>query len=224
MTFTTNTNGSDLILNNATTGSFSIGAGTNQDLIVETTGTGILSLEVASANKMVATSSTTTLTNTNLELTGIITLTGDILIAQNNYTQPFSSNTQLGYTNSATTFTDPMNNTLTARSNFTLASKGVWLIVCGYEWGTNTSNTVETKELILSTTSGASGTTPAAYGLEYFEEINDAAGASGSRQIGTIMGVFTATAATTIYVNARSQVNSGTNTELRTNVSWTRIG
>jgi uncharacterized coiled-coil protein SlyX len=76
MTFTTNTNGSDLILSNATSGAFSVGGGTNQDLIIEATGTGTLSLEVASANKMVATSTTTTLTNTNLELTGIMTLTG----------------------------------------------------------------------------------------------------------------------------------------------------
>ena len=98
----------------------------------------------------------------------------------------------------------------------------MWLIVCGYEWSTNTSNTVEAKQIILSETSG--GSTPAAYGLQYYEEINDSAGAAGGRQTGTIMGVFTAGAATTIYVNARSQVSSGTNTELRTSVSWTRIG
>jgi hypothetical protein len=132
-----------------------------------------------------------------------------------------ANTSQLGYTDSETTFTDPMSNTLTARSDFSLPSKGVWLIVCGYEWGTNASNTVETKELILSTTSG--GSTPAAYGLEYYEEINDGAGAAGLRQVGTIMGVVSVTAATTIYVNARSQISSGTNTELRTNVSWTRI-
>jgi hypothetical protein len=147
---------------------------------------------------------------------------GDFKVAQVTYSQPFANNTQLGYTDSATTFTDPMNNTLTARSNFSLPSPGVWLIVCGYEWGTNASNTVEAKEIILSTTSG--GSTPAAYGLEYYEEINDAAGAAGLRQVGTIMGVVTVGSATTIYVNARSQISSGTNTELRTNVSWTRIG
>jgi hypothetical protein len=38
------------------------------------------------------------------------------------------------------------------------------------------------------------------------------------------MGVVTVSALTTIYVNARSIVNSGTNTKLITNVSWTRIG
>jgi len=150
------------------------------------------------------------------------TMNHDFRIQQNSYTQPMSSTSQLGYTNSQTTFTDPMNNTLTARSNFSLPSKGVWLIICGYEWGTNSGNTVEAKELILSTTSG--GATPAAYGLSYYEEINDGAGAAGIRQIGTITGVVSVTAATTIYVNARSQISSGTNTELRTNVSWTRIG
>jgi len=157
---------------------------------------------------------------TTIDLQAETVLTHNFKIQQNAYTG--MTETQLGYTDTATTFTDPMNNTLTARSNFSLASKGVWLIVCGYEWGTNTTNTVEKKEIILSTTSG--GSTPAAYGLSYYEEIDDAAGITGSRQIGTIMGVFTATATTTIYVNARSQVNSGTNTELRTNVSWTRIG
>ena len=177
---------------------------------------GNIIIDAGTNDKVIITAGTT------IDLQSETVLTHNFKIQQDAYTG--MTQTQLGYTNSATTFTDPMNNTLTARSNFTLASKGVWLIVCGYEWGTNTSNTVETKELILSTTSGASGTTPAAYGLEYFEEINDAAGASGSRQIGTIMGVFTATAATTIYVNARSQISSGTNAELRTNVSWTRIG
>jgi hypothetical protein len=76
--------------------------------------------------------------------------------------------------------------------------------------------------LVLSTTSG--GSTAAAYGLQYFEEINDAAGAAEIRQRGTLTGVYTATAATTIHVNARSEIDSGTNTKLITNVSWTRIG
>ena len=153
--------------------------------------------------------------------TSLSNMNHNFRIQQNSYTQPMASTSQLGYTNTQTTFTDPMNNTLTARSNFSLPSKGVWLIICGYEWGTNAANTVEAKELILSTTSG--GSTPAAFGLEYYEEINDGAGAAGLRQVGTITGVVSITAATTIYVNARSQISSGTNTELRTNVSWTRI-
>ena len=151
-----------------------------------------------------------------------ISFEGDFKVAQVTYSQPFASSYQLGYTNTATTLTDPMSNTLTSRSNFSLPIQGVWLIVCGYEWRTNTSNTVEAKQIILSETSG--GSTPAAYGLQYYEEINDAAGAAGGRQTGTIMGVFTAGATTTIYVNARSQVSSGTNTELETSISWSRIG
>lgn len=156
--------------------------------------------------------------------TALSNMNHNFRIQQNSYTQPMASTSQLGYTNTQTTFTDPMSNTLTARSNFSLPSKGVWLIICGYEWGTNAGNTVEAKEIILSTTSGTGGTTPVAYGLEYYEEINDPAGSAGLRQVGTMSGVVSVTAATTIYVNARSQISSGTNTELRTNVSWTRIG
>ena len=129
-------------------------------------------------------------------------------------TYPPSSTSAIGYNDSATTLTDPMSNTITARSNFTLPAKGVWLVICGYEWNTNTSNTVESKHLILSTTSG--GTTPSGYGLEYFEEINDASGAGSPRQIGCLSGVITATASLIVYVNARSQVNSGTNAILIT--------
>jgi hypothetical protein len=161
-----------------------------------------------------------------LTVTGISTFNdvanfnGDVKILQDTY--PPSSTSQIGYNNSATTLTDPMSNTLTERSNFTLPAKGVWLVICGYEWNTNTSNTVESKLLVLSTTSA--GTTPAAYGLDYYEEINDAAGASGNRQKGCLSGVINATASLIIYVNARSQVSAGTNTELRTNISWTRLG
>jgi len=224
-----------------TTGNIELFA--NTTMLIKSGGTN--TLEVNGANKMVTTSSTTTLTNTNITINPTTTLTnqiggvdklsitstttthtnnstfnGDVLIQQTTY--PPTSTSALGYTNSATTFTDPMTTAFISRSNFSLPSKGVWLIVCGYEWGTNAANTVETKRITLSTTSG--GTTPAAYGLQYNEEINDAAGAAGTRQFGTIMGVVSSTAALTIYVNANSSVASGANTELRTNVSWTRIG
>jgi len=224
-----------------TTGNIELFA--NTTMLIKSGGTN--TLEVNGANKMVTTSSTTTLTNTNITINPTTTLTnqiggvdklsitstttthtnnstfnGDVLIQQTTY--PPTSTSALGYTNSATTFTDPMTTAFISRSNFSLPSKGVWLIVCGYEWGTNAANTVETKRITLSTTSG--GTTPAAYGLQYNEEINDAAGAAGTRQFGTIMGVVSSTAALTIYVNANSSVASGANTELRTNVSWSRIG
>jgi hypothetical protein len=162
------------------------------------------------------------MSSTEIVNTKQTTFNNDILIAQSNYTQPFSSDTQLGYTDTETTLTDPMTSTLTARSDFLLPSKGVWLIICGYEWGANATNTIQNKEIVLSTTSG--GSTQVAYGLQYYEEIDDSVGAINTRQQGTLTGVVTVTASTTIYVNARSAVGSGANTELRTNVSWTRIG
>jgi hypothetical protein len=236
-----------------TTGDIELNA--NTTMLIKSGGTN--TLEVDGANKMETTTDTTTITNTNLDLTGTtidvlgtvkinttgssdttigeligggnvtvaaptLSFRGDFKIAQVTYFQPFASNLQLGYTNSATTFTDPMSTSFISRSNFSLPSAGVWLVVCGYEWGTNAGNTVEQKRIVLSTTSG--GSTPAAYGLQYFEEINETAGGASLRQVGTIMGVVTVGAVTTIHVNASSQVGSGTNTELRTNVSWTRIG
>jgi hypothetical protein len=175
--------------------------------------------------------SNTTVSST-LGVTGLSTLTGgftssassnmnhNFLIQQSTY--PPTSTSALGYTDTETTTTNPMGTSLTARSDFSLPSKGVWLIICGYEWKSNTSNTITSKQLVLSTTTGSA--TPAANGLEYYEEINDAAGAAEVRQRGTISGVLGVTAATTIYVNALSTVNSGTNTQLVTKVSWTRIG
>ena len=210
----------DTAVNVSAVGIITIASSTSSALISGETGVelesanGNIIIDAGTNDKVIITAGTT------IDLESETVLTHNFKIQQNAYTG--MTETQLGYTDSATTFTDPMNNTLTARSNFSLASKGVWLIVCGYEWGANATNTIQNKEIILSTTSG--GSTPAAYGLSYYEEIDDAAGITGSRQIDTIMGVFTATATTTIYVNARSQVNSGTNTELRTNVSWTRIG
>ena len=115
-----------------------------------------------------------------------------------------------------------MTNTLAERSNFDLPSKGVWLVICGYEFSSNAVNTIELKQVVLSKTTASS--TVAAPGLAYFEQIDDAAPSAQVRQRGTITGVVTVSAATTIYVNARSAVNSGTNTKLITNVSWTRIG
>lgn len=133
-----------------------------------------------------------------------------------------ASTSQLGYTNSQTAFIDPISTSFVSRTSWTLPSKGVWLVICGYEFGTNTDNTVENKKLIISTTTG--GTTPAAYGLYYFDEINDAAGGALLRQVGTIMGVVSVATSTILYANASSTVNIGTNMQLRLNVSWTRIG
>lgn len=149
-----------------------------------------------------------------------VEVVGNFSILQSTY--PSTINTMLGYTNTELTTTDPMTNTLAERSNFSLPSKGVWLVICGYEFSSNAVNTIELKQVVLSKTSASS--TVAAPGLAYFEQIDDAAPSAQVRLRGTITGVVSVGIATTIYVNARSAVNSGTNTKLITNVSWTRIG
>jgi hypothetical protein len=198
-------NNLELICNN---GPIKIDGGPTQDIDIASGGT--TGINFAGAG------------NTSIgNITGAITLVGNLTVSQNSYTQPMSSNLRLGYTDSSSNLTDPMSATLTARSNFSLPSKGVWLIIAGYEWTANSVQTVQEKEFNLSTTSG--GTTPVAYGLSYFESNDDTVGATGARQKNTISGVVSVTTATTIYVNARSQVNTGTNTKFETKISWTRI-
>jgi hypothetical protein len=106
--------------------------------------------------------------------------------------------------------------------DFTIPSAGVWLIIGQLYWEAKTGNTIEVKEAVISTVSGSAGA--AAYGLIYYEEINDPAGSAGKRQHLNINGVYTATAATTLYCNARSQTSSATNTIFNISASWTRIG
>jgi hypothetical protein len=155
-----------------------------------------------------------------LQVTGSADLQCNITAFQDSYAS--MANTRLGYTNTATTTTNPMSNSLAERSNFSLPNRGVWLIICGYEISSGAVQTIQFKQVVLSTTSASA--TPAAGGLQYTEQLNDAAGAVEIRQQGTLTGVVIATAATTIYVNARTQVSGGTQTKLITNVSWTRIG
>jgi outer membrane murein-binding lipoprotein Lpp len=215
-----------------TTPSLTLTAGGNDSLVCSTSNcqfnpTTTIQMLILGAVKEEHTSTLSTIANTNISLQGITNITGattvdhNFLIQQNSYTQPMASTFQLGYTNSAQTTTTAISNTLTSRSNFSLPSKGVWLIICGYQWNSGTSNTIETKEFVLSTTSG--GSTAVAYGLYYFEEINDAAGAAIPRQQGTVSGVVSVATATTIHVNARAQVNSGTQPTFISSVSWTRI-
>jgi len=159
---------------------------------------------------------------TDLTISSNTSIGGNFLLEQTNYTQPMTSDIQLGYTDTETTTTDPMTNVLAERSNFSLPSKGVWLVICGYEFSSNAANTIELKQVVLSKTTASN--VAAAPGLTYLEQIDETAPSAQARQRGTITGVVSVTAATTIFVNARSTVASGTNTKLETNVSWTRIG
>jgi hypothetical protein len=186
-------------------------------------------LRISSVTAEFATAITT---DSTLVVSGASTFTGgftsnasssmnhNFLLQQNTY--PPTNTSALGYTDTETTTTNPMSNTLAERSNFELPSKGMWLVICGFEFSSGTTNIIQFKQVVLSKTTASA--TPAANGLQYQEQLNDDAGAVEIRQQYTITGVVTATAATTIYVNARSTVDSGTQTKLITNVSWTRIG
>jgi len=155
----------------------------------------------------------------NIENTKVEVVT-NLIVQQDTY--PPTNSSALGYTDTESTTTDPMTNALAERSNFSLPSKGVWLVICGYEFSSNAANTIELKQVVVSLTTASN--VAAAPGLTYLEQIDETAPSAQARQRGTITGVVSVTAATTIFVNARSTVASGTNTKLVTNVSWTRIG
>ncbi len=141
MTFTTNTNGSDLILNNATTGNFSIGAGTNQNLIIEATGTGTLSL-VGAVNGVYI--NDTGVANTNIgNTTGVTTVTGqatflgntqfgdasaDAIVPNGTLTKPFIIGTYASQSSYSTTSTTPittyLGGTLESVKTFTNSATG----------------------------------------------------------------------------------------------------
>lgn len=117
-----------------------------------------------------------------------------------------------------------MNTTLTNETSFTLPNKGVWLIICGHEWISASGNTIENKQLYFSSVAGLSGNTGIGNGLEYFEEMNDNTGGASTRQKLTMSGVVVITSATTVYVNAKANVDTGTNPTCKLEYSYTRLG
>ncbi len=149
-----------------------------------------------------------------------VAVINNLTVSQTNYTQPMASAFQLGYTDTLTGSVI-MTVTLAQRATFTLPQKGVWLVVLGYQWTGGAANTLTLKRAIISATTASS--TPAAPGLRYYEEMDVGVTATLQQQ-GTIMGVYTATAATTLYLNASANVNTGIFPTLAWSISWTRIG
>jgi hypothetical protein len=214
------------------TSSSTIATTSNSDTnITSTTG----DINLSAINGVINMTATNTYIANASQTNGLATLNGgftstassnmnhNFLIQQNNYSA-FSSTSQIGYTVSTTFDCGTVSNVLTNETSFTLPSKGVWLIICGHEWITATGNTVENKQLYFSSVAGLSGNTGIGNGLEYYEEINDNAGGASTRQKLTMSGVVVITSATTVYVNAKAEVDTGTRPTCKLEYSYTRLG
>jgi hypothetical protein len=214
------------------TSSSTITTTSNSDTnITSTTG----DINLSAINGVINMTATNTYIANTSQTDGLATLNGgftstassnmnhNFLIQQNNYSG-FSSTSQIGYTVSTTFDCGTVSNVLTNETSFTLPSKGVWLIICGHEWITASGNTVENKQLYFSSVAGLSGNTGIGNGLEYFEEINDNSGGASTRQKLTMSGVVVITSATTVYVNAKADVDTGTRPTCKLEYSYTRLG
>ena len=196
-------------------------ANTSATTIGNTTAT--LTLRGASTIINTTGTGTTSIGNTSgaLTLTGVTTdVNTDLRITQTNYTQPMSSAFQLGYTNTNNN-SAVMTATLAQRTTFSIPQKGVWLIVLGYTWKGGATNTVTLRQALISETSASA--IPASAGLHYYEEL-DISVTAATQQQGALMGVYTATASTTLYLNANATVSASTLPTLSWGISWTRIG
>jgi uncharacterized protein (DUF2345 family) len=198
-------NNLELICNN---GPIKIDGGPTQDIDIASGGT--TGINFAGAG------------NTSIgNITGAITLVGNLTVSQNSYTQPMSSNLRLGYTNTLTGSV-LMTSTFTSRQTIPLPIKGVWLVIVGFSFTAGASNTIQNKSVNVSLTS--TSLTEVAPGLEYYDEIDDASsGGAILRQTLTMTGVVSVTAATNLFLNAASNVTSGTQPTLSWTISWTRI-
>ena len=189
---------------------------TGSDLLISTTGTSTGNMSLTANNDLNLTS-----TSGYINLNNQAYVKHNLLVSQNSYTQPMSSNLRLGYTNTLTG-SALMTTTFTSRQTIALPSKGVWLVIVGFSFTAGASNTIQNKSVNVSLTSTSA--TEAAPGLEYYEEIDDAAGGAILRQTLTMTGVVSATAATNLFLNAATNVNSGTQPTMSWTISWTRLG
>jgi hypothetical protein len=207
-------NATDLILTSTGTSGGGIALTANTYISMTSTTGDITTNSSANIINQIASVDKLTITSTTVDVTNNLT------VSQTNYAQPMSSQFQLGYTNTASSSVI-MTTTLAQRATFTIPQKGVWLIVLGYQWTGGAANTITLKQAVISATTASA--TPAAPGLRYYEAIDTAVTAVLQQQ-GTIMGVYTATASTTLYLNALATVSASTFPTLAWSISWTRIG
>ena len=189
---------------------------TGSDMLFTTTGSSTGNMGLTANNDLNLTS-----TNGYINLNNNAYVKHNLLVSQNSYTQPMSSNLQLGYTNTVSSSV-LMTSTFTSRQTIALPSKGVWLVIVGFGFTAGAANTIQNKSVNVSLTSTSA--TEAAPGLEYYEEIDDAAGGAILRQKLTMTGVVSVASATNLFLNAATNVSSGTQPTLSWTISWTRLG
>lgn len=169
-----------------------------------------------------------TFNNFGITTTFPFSMSENFLINQSTY--PSTSSTQLGFTITKTFGPSVLGDTTgvftQVGSGQPLGTKGVYLIICGFELTNSGSDTVNNKALCLSLTT-ASGVPVNANGAwEYYEEINDSMGGAGTRFIGTLTGVFikTTTSAQSLFLNGFANTSGSQTISARGDCSITRIG
>jgi hypothetical protein len=225
--------------------------GTNVSLFSEASRTGQININIGTSSSATVTiggalsfnnivggttfTGTTTTTGTSSFSNGFVSnntsyMNADLYMNQTNY--PSVVTTQLGYTITKTFGPANISDTAGTYSNIGSQAlgtdKGVYFISCGFSLTASGSDTLNQKAVVLSLTSGTSGTPVNAFGAwEYFDEINDTMGGGGGlRYVGTLCGTYikTTTSAQTLYLNAYGNTSSTATISCTGNCSITRIG
>jgi len=168
-------------------------------------------------------------TTGTITMIGNTSMTGDITVTQTTY--PSIVTTQIGYTITKTFGPANASDITGTYSNIGSQAlgtvKGVYLITCGFSLTASNNDTMNNKAVVLSLTSGTSGTPVNAFGAwEYYDEINDSIGGSGGlRYVGTLCGTYikTVTTAETLYLNAYANTSLSVTISVEGNCSITRI-
>lgn len=162
------------------------------------------------------------LTPTQTQIIGVLT------ISQTTY--PPTITNALGYTIQKTFGPANISDTTGTYSNIGSqalpAVAGVYSIVCGFTSTASGSDTLNDISILLSLTSGTSGTEVNAFGAwRYFNEINDGIGSAGLRFAGTLCGTYinsTGTAAT-LFLNGYGNTSGAITISVQGNCSITKI-